>query len=155
MKSLNLTGSVHDIGQNHGQLGKEQIINSLETYEKLFYDYQSIHWEEVKERAKVHIPVIEKFDEALIEEMQGVAEGASLDFEDILALNSRSEIALTGDAHSSFIDGCTSMFTCSPLTKNTIIGQNWDWKASQKDSLLLLEINREGKPNVIMVTEGG
>ncbi|WP_408010190.1 C45 family autoproteolytic acyltransferase/hydrolase [Pseudalkalibacillus sp. A8] len=155
MKTLTLSGSAHDIGKQHGEMGKDEIIQSIETYEQLFYDYQSINWNQVQERAKLHIPAIEKFDETLIEEMQGVAEGASLEFEDILVLNARSEIALTGDAHSSFTDGCTSIFTCSPLTSDTIIGQNWDWKAAQKDSLLLLKIERENLPNILMVTEGG
>ncbi|AST91020.1 MULTISPECIES: C45 family autoproteolytic acyltransferase/hydolase [Sutcliffiella] len=155
MKKLTLSGSAYEIGKQHGLLGKEEILRSMETYEKLFYDYQGIRWNEVKERAKIHIKAIEKFDERLLEEIHGVAEGASMDFEDILALNARSEIALTGEAHSSFTDGCTSIFTCSPLSADTIIGQNWDWKAAQKNSLLLLKIEREDRPNIVMVTEGG
>ncbi|SFE86649.1 C45 family autoproteolytic acyltransferase/hydolase [Alteribacillus iranensis] len=155
MKKLNLRGSASEIGRQHGEQGKDEIHVSLSTYERLFYDYQGIDWNTVKERAKIHIRAIESFDESLLEEMQGVADGAGLVFEDILALNARSEIALTGNAHTSFSDGCTSFSTCSPLTEDTIIGQNWDWKGTQKDSLLMLNIEREDRPNILMITEGG
>jgi isopenicillin-N N-acyltransferase like protein len=155
MKVLNLHGEAKEIGKQHGELGKQEIMNSLETYERLFYGYQKINWSTVRERAKIHLPAIEAFDGSLIEEMEGVAEGAGVDFLDILALNARSEIALTGDAHTSFSDGCTSIGISTPLTSDTIIGQNWDWKGEQKESLLLLNIERENKPNIFMVTEGG
>lgn len=155
MKELNLHGGAWDIGRQHGELGRKEVKNSLEVYERLFYGYQKINWDIVKERAKLHLPVIEKFDMKLIEEMQGIASGAGVDFEDILALNARTEIALTGDSHTYFSDGCTTIGTTTPVTSNTIIGQNWDWKGDQKDSLLLLNIEREDRPNILMVTEAG
>ncbi|TMN23262.1 C45 family autoproteolytic acyltransferase/hydolase [Lentibacillus cibarius] len=155
MKVLNLNGNPKEIGRQHGEQGKSEISQSIETYERLFYDYQGIDWGQVKERAKIHIPAIESFDPALLEEIDGIAIGSGLSFEDVLALNARSEIALTGDAHTSFSDGCTSITTCSPLTVDTIIGQNWDWKGAQKNSLLMLNIERDDRPNILMVTEGG
>lgn len=155
MRVIELSGSPIEIGRQHGQLGKKEINQSLETYEKLFFDYKKIRWKTVKEQAKRYISAIEKFDSSLLEEIQGVAEGSSREFEDILSLNARSEIALAGNDESDFIDGCTSIFTTSPLTEDTIIGQNWDWKQKQKESLLLLNIKRKTKPNILMVTEGG
>ncbi|GAA0428277.1 C45 family autoproteolytic acyltransferase/hydolase [Lentibacillus halophilus] len=155
MNVLHLSGDPKEIGRQHGEQGKQEMINSMNTYERLFYEFQGIDWTDVKERAKIHIPAIEAFDIALLEEMEGVAEGSGMTFEDVLALNARSEIALTGDAHTSFSDGCTSISTCSPVTNDTIMGQTWDWKGSQKDSLLMLNIEREDRPNVSMITEAG
>ncbi|CDQ38576.1 MULTISPECIES: C45 family autoproteolytic acyltransferase/hydolase [Virgibacillus] len=155
MKILNLEGTAKEIGRQHGEQGKKEIDKSMETYERLFYEYQGIDWKTVRERALIHVPAIEAFDSVLLDEIEGVAEGSGLAFEDILALNARSEIALTGDAHTSFSDGCTSICTSSPLTADTIIGQNWDWKATQKDSLLMMNIERKDRPNILMVTEGG
>ena len=59
-------------------------VHSLETYEKLFYGYQQINWKEARERALAHVKAIEKYDVELLEEMQGVADGAGVDFEDVL-----------------------------------------------------------------------
>jgi isopenicillin-N N-acyltransferase like protein len=157
MKKLELQGTPKEIGKLHGSLGKKEVHHSLETYEKLFFGYKQISWKEAKELALHHLHAIEKYDEDLLEEMQGVAEGSGVTFEDILALNARSEIALAGYKGSAFSDGCTAIAVYPPLTKETIIGQNWDWKARQKDSLLLLSINQSSmnKPNILMITEGG
>ncbi len=155
IKQLILEGTPREIGEQHGREGKEQIQVSLGTYEKLFYGYHQISWKEARNRALVHLKAIEKYDSELIEEMEGVAQGAGVDFEDILALNARSEIALTGRKDKIFSDGCTSIAVTAPACDETIIGQNWDWKGSQIDSLLLLRIKQKGKPDITMVTEGG
>ncbi len=155
IKTLHLQGSPKEIGHLHGKHGKEQVMKSLETYEKLFHGYQNINWQEAKNRALFHLDSIEAHDVQLVEEMEGIAEGANVDFEDILALNARSEIALGAYGGKGFSDGCTAIATFSPVSKDTIIGQNWDWKESQIDSLLLLKIKQEVKPNITMVTEGG
>lgn len=155
IKRLILHGSAKEIGKQHGEQGKEEVIQSLETYEKLFQGYQHISWSEAKERALAHLKAIEAYDPQMVEEMEGIAEGAGVDFEDILALNARSEIALAGYKGAAFSDGCTAIAVMPPVTSDTIIGQNWDWKGTQQKSLLLLDIQRESKPDITMVTEGG
>lgn len=155
MKKHVLNGSPKEIGYQHGSIGKKQVINSLETYEKLFYGYQKLTWEKAREEAKRHVEAIEKHDAELIEEMEGVADGAGVDFEDILALNARTEIALANYGGKGFTDGCTAIGVCKPISQDVIIGQNWDWKGSQSNSLLLLEIEQKNKPKVTIVTEGG
>ena len=49
--------------------------------------------------------------------------------------NARSEIALGSYSGQGFSDGCTAIATFQPVSKDVIIGQNWDWKAEQKKSL--------------------
>ncbi|KAB2338044.1 hypothetical protein F7731_00220 [Cytobacillus depressus] len=155
MKKLVLEGSAKKIGIQHGLNGKNEVLHSLETYEKLFYGYRQINWKEAKEIALHHLNAIEKYDFHLIEEMEGVAEGAGVDFEDILVLNTRSEIALAGYKGPAFSDGCTAIAVSPPLISETILGQNWDWKGRQKESLLTLSIKQKSKPDITMVTEGG
>lgn len=157
MKKLHLSGSSKEIGRKHGEQGKAEVMQSLETYEKLFYGYSGINWNQAREQALTHIKAIETMHPHFIEEMEGLAEGAGVDFEDILVLNARSEIALANYGHSNklFADGCTAIGVTPPVSKETIIGQNWDWKASQANSLLLLEIEQTGLPTIKMVTEGG
>jgi isopenicillin-N N-acyltransferase-like protein len=151
MKRIQLSGTPYAVGEQHGKQGKEQVAQSLETYERLFHDYAQIDWKEAQERALVHLSAIEEYDIDLIEEMEGVAKGAGVDFEDILALNARSEIALTNNT----FDGCTAIAVTMPISSKTFLGQNWDWKASQSNSLLLLDIKQKSKPDITMVTEGG
>lgn len=142
MKRLELKGTPREIGEMHGREGAKEVQISLETYEKLFYGYHKITWKEARERALVHLKAIEAYDPQLVEEMEGVALGAGVDFEDILTLNARSEIALTGRKDIPYTDGCTAIAVTPPTSKDTIIGQNWDWMGSQINSLLLLNIRQ-------------
>jgi isopenicillin-N N-acyltransferase like protein len=151
MKKLNLKGTPHEIGHLHGEFGKKEVIQSILVYEKLFYGNGKVTWKKAKDLARKHLKAIERYDSELLEEMEGVAKGAGVDFEDILVLNARSEIALTQNDY----DGCTSVGYSAPLPSQTWLFQNWDWKADQNKSLLFLEIEQENKPTVFMVTEGG
>ena len=148
VRKIHLSGSPYEIGRGHGEQGKREITNSLATYEALFHGYTRMSWQEACEKALLHHDAISAFRPDYLEEMQGVADGAGVRFEDILALNARSEIALTATP-----DGCTS-FACN-WEGEVWLGQNWDWKSSQLDSLLDIQIEQEGKPSVRMITEGG
>src|SRR5699024_774280 len=85
-----------------------------------------------------------------IKEMEGLADGAGVRFEDILTLNARSEIALV-----NLSDGCTSFSLTKPKTNKTWLAQNWDWKRQQIDALVHLEIRQNDLPIIQMITEAG
>lgn len=148
LKTLTLSGSPYDIGRSHGAQGKKEVNRSLKTYEVLFHGYTGLSWNEVCEKALLHHDAIMAFRPEYLEEMQGIADGAGVRFEDILTLNARSEIALT-----STPDGCTSF--AFQKGKQTWLGQNWDWKESQINALLEVQIEQEEKPTIRMITEGG
>ncbi|RYG71330.1 choloylglycine hydrolase [Lentibacillus cibarius] len=82
--------------------------------------------------------------------MEGIADGANVRFEDILTLNTRSEIALIDSP-----DGCTSFALTKPKTSKTWLAQNWDWKGEQIDSLVHLEIQQRNLPTIQIITEAG
>lgn len=46
IEKLVLKGTPMEVGEQHGRLGKKQVEQSLETYEKLFQGYQGMSWEE-------------------------------------------------------------------------------------------------------------
>lgn len=64
--------------------------------------------------------------------MRGIANGAQLDMEDIIALNVRSEIGLTNYPNTpkvalpAITDGCTSIVQRSQDGSTVILAQNWD-----------------------------
>lgn len=76
-------------------------------------------WTEVCKTATKFLPFLENFFDPLVEEMRGIAEGASVDFESILALNVRTEIA-----YGMFNDGCTAFSWKTP--DSSFLAQNWD-----------------------------
>lgn len=70
----------------------------------MFKSTSKLDWPSVREIAKHYSQTTSKLVPELYEEMVGIAEGASVDVLDVVALNARSEIAL-----GLFEDGCTSI----------------------------------------------
>ncbi|WP_245415747.1 C45 family autoproteolytic acyltransferase/hydolase [Alteribacter populi] len=147
---LNLSGSSYDIGLKHGEKAKKQVHNSLQTYERMFKEFAGTSWNQAREKALLHVKEIEKYNPNYIDEMDGLANGAGVTFEDILTLNARSEIVLINTT-----DGCTSFALINPRKMDTWLAQNWDWKGNQVDSLIHLHIKQNDLPSIQMITEAG
>ncbi|MFC3900683.1 C45 family autoproteolytic acyltransferase/hydolase [Aliicoccus persicus] len=149
MKRITLSGTPSEIGYQHGSSAKDKVHLSLNSYERLFRENNGFTWKEAVEKGKFFMNYLEKNFPHLLEEMEGVAKGAGVDFYDILTLNARSEIALTSSK-----DGCTSLSYSKGNDNDLYIAQNWDWMSDQTGSLIFAEI--EGKNHSIRtVTEAG
>ncbi|PID23225.1 hypothetical protein CSV61_01895 [Sporosarcina sp. P3] len=151
MKILNLSGSPYEIGLSHGEQAKNEVLTSITSYEKLFFENAGITWSQAREMGKHYLDSIEKTNVDLLEEMKGLAKGASVDFEDILVLNARSEIVLTQNK----TDGCTSFAIMPPKSEYAFLGQTWDWTSAQAKSLIMTKITQQHGPKIHMVTEAG
>ncbi|KAJ5293942.1 hypothetical protein N7508_008763 [Penicillium antarcticum] len=133
----------------HGRSLREQIRDQISIYDRMFQDTSKLSWSEVREVAKEFQPTLEKLTPHIYAEMEGIAEGAGQDVLDIVALNSRSEIAL-----GKFSDGCTTL--CWKKSDGArVLSQNWDWTANVKKNLAMVSIEQAGKPTIHMVTEAG
>ena len=91
-------------GRLYGQAAAARIRHSVHTYAKLFA-FCGIDWATACQRAQRYAAVITQLDPALMEEMQGIAEGSHWRLDDILALNCRTEILppnfLSDDKHQA------------------------------------------------------
>ena len=154
-----LSGTPYEIGYGHGSLAKEYVYKSIETYKDQFKNSAGVDWEDAKKAAPKYIPYIKDYDPDLLEEMQGVADGAGLDLEDIIALNARSEVLMTMKKKTAeqLLDGCTNIAVGPERTTNghTLLAHNWDWKASQKEAIVVFKIHQQNKPDMLMITEAG
>ena len=85
--------------------------------------------------------------------MRGLADGANVPFNSILALNVRTEIA-----YGMFADGCTaySWLSESESEKGSWLAQNWDWEMEQSPNIIRCHITPgDGGPRIAMMTEAG
>ncbi len=78
-----------------------------------------MEWPAVQTLALQFLPLLTRNWPQYVAEMQGVADGAHIPFEDVLALNVRTEIG-----YGAFNDGCTSL--SSTCNESSILAQNWD-----------------------------
>jgi isopenicillin-N N-acyltransferase-like protein len=89
--ALPQNASALERGKLYGQAAGARIRHSVHTYAKLFA-FCGIDWATACQRAQRYVDVIAQVDTALLEEMQGIAEGSGWQLADILALNCRTEI---------------------------------------------------------------
>jgi len=141
-------GSAKDRGHAQGRAAKEAIHENIETYRRLFLSGHGLDWKTALARVRSVISPLEGFDPDLYAELQGIAEGAGVDFMDILALNARSTITYSQD-------GCTSVAFIGGIEnqEETVLGQNWDNMRRLK--AVVLHVKEEGKPEILTLTEAG
>ncbi|KAL4809422.1 acyl-coenzyme A:6-aminopenicillanic acid acyl-transferase-domain-containing protein [Aspergillus unguis] len=158
--TLTLTGSPYKIGLAHGQQAKELIHKNIKTYTSFFEETAQLSWSEATSRAEVFVPTIEKLYPAILDEIRGIADGSGLGFADILALNVRSEIALTNYENTAPVpeitDGCTALAQLNATKSTLIVAQNWDWVEDLAEGMLVLDITPEkGLQRFYTLTEAG
>lgn len=112
----------------------------------MFKQTSKLDWPAVKDVSKAYASAIDRLVPDVYAEMTGIAEGAGVDILDIVALNSRSEIAL-----GLFSDGCSSLGW--KRSDEVLLAQNWDWTSRVKQNCVLMSIKQENKPAIWMVTE--
>jgi isopenicillin-N N-acyltransferase-like protein len=93
----------------------------------------------------------------LLEEMDGIAAGAGVHPDEVLALNARGEIARNHASGFTEMDGCSSFVLLPEATGDGHVycGQNWDWRAETEATTVLVRIVQPPKPTVIMQVEAG
>ncbi|MBL8271492.1 C45 family autoproteolytic acyltransferase/hydolase [Steroidobacter sp.] len=157
---LRISGSPRERGRQYGERARERIEISLSIYESAFAK-KNIAWAEVRQRARAFTPRIALYDATLLEEIEGIAAGADVEVERIVALNARTEL-LYGDALAppppeDQAEGCTSALALPEATADgTLIhGQNWDWISECVRSAVVVRIDcGDGNPMLSFMEAG-
>lgn len=143
-------------GRQYGEAARAQIARSIEFYAEVFERSTGLPWTEVRQRTESWVELIRDYSPHLLDEVQGIADGAGRTFHDILALNGRGELAL-GDPFAPEADGCTSfaMLPEANAAGRVWAGQNWDWRDEIADTVVMLRVEQPGKPTIIAQVEAG
>jgi isopenicillin-N N-acyltransferase-like protein len=153
--TVRISGAPEERGAQLGRQASAQIHKSMALYRDAFAHYTGLTWAEVRKRALAFQPAIEAYDDEIVPEMAGTAAGAGLDFEDILAINTRTEVMYGVSAQMA--PECTAFGARRSATHdgNVLLGQNWDWLAPSRDSCILLEADLPGRPSFVTFVEAG
>lgn len=155
---VEIEGTPYEIGYQHGSIFKEKVAGTIACYQEMFMDYSGLEWERAKELSKRFKDIICEYNPDYMEEIKGVADGSGFEFEDILALNCRSELVFVGNEMDKTDGGCTSIGISSDVGAegDAFLAHNWDWKTSQRASMIMMKIHQKnGKPDIFMITEAG
>lgn len=156
---IRISGGPLERGRQYGELARPQIHSGREGYERSFH-HSGISWERAVTYARRYAePIAEAFP-TIIAELEGIAAGSGLDFDDVLAMNCRTEIMwsrVNEGARARVPAECSSFGFAPERTRSAdvLIGQNWDWLVHAFDSVILLEVDRTDGPNYVSVVEAG
>jgi len=159
---VHVTGTALERGRHYGAQAAHLVAGSMDTYRRIFEHYAGWDWDDVTRHARTYVQPIEAYRTHMLEEMQGIAEGAGLAFEDVLALNVRTEVMFAAIARAAArapaaAGGCTAFAALPEATAegHTLLGQNWDWIRGTGGNVVVLEAEPEDGPDFVTVVEAG
>lgn len=156
---VRVRGTAYERGRQYGEQARDRVHHSLRAYARVFKDYATWDWDEVTRVARSFARPIEDFGAAYLEEMNGIAAGARVTLEDVLAINVRTEIMFAAKVRASgarlpAVGECSVLASVDP-SGGVRLAQNWDWLTHVLDTVVLLEAEPEDSPAYVTVVEAG
>jgi len=155
-KILYVSGSHKEIGRQIGEACRQQVQHSIDNAHKLIdatYDRLHLTWRSAQIQSAKYIPYSEERYPQYVEEMEGIAEGANVAFEDLTILNAMEGV--TQDA--LHLTKCSSMAVNQERTANghVLVGHNEDWLPDDEPDVFLLHVSPNNEPPFLAFTYGG
>lgn len=160
---VRVAGGPRERGRSYGEQVPDRIALSIRAYGDVFRDLAGWDWPTVRAQAERYVDPIGAFEPAYLDEMRGIAEGAGVAFEDVLAINVRTEVMFAAKARAAEEasrprpDGCSAFAVLPEASRDghTLVGQNWDWLPHCFDTVVVLEAQQESRPDYVTVVEAG
>ena len=114
--------------------------------------------DELLTRAMHFLPALEAFAPHLVEELRGIADGAKMLLAEVLLVNVRAEVMGLDASHvTSHDDLCTAFAVGRHGTADGSIlaGQNLDQHPANRDLLVMLHVEPDSGPAILMCTFAG
>ena len=159
---VSVSGTPEARGRTYGQQAADRVRKSAAMYGQTLVDlgYDAMARTRLIESFAREI---ENFAPHYLEEMRGIAAGASVPFEDIVMVNARTEVIAKARAEKKKAaelepgDGCTGALILPTRSANgrLIHGQNWDWRAECAETAIVLRVRSDNGPDILTFVEAG
>jgi isopenicillin-N N-acyltransferase like protein len=152
-----VSGGPRERGRAYGEGARERVHRTLSLYEQLIGYHTGLRWDRIRDLAAPFVEPIDAYDERLLPEFEGIAEGAGVDAEDILAVNLRTELLSAGPRHGARPSECTAVCVAPTpdTTGHVLIGQNWDWTPRAASTCVVLDADPHDGPRSVTLVEAG
>lgn len=156
---VRVEGDARERGRQYGAQARDRVHLSIDAYRKVFEHYATWDWATVRAEAQRFHDPIREFGPQYLDELIGIAEGAEVDVDDIVAINVRTEIMFAAKARASGaslprVSEC-SCFAHVGADGRVVVGQNWDWLPHAFDTAIVLESAPTSGPRFVTVVEAG
>jgi len=160
---VRVAGGAEQRGRQCGEQARDRVRRSVSAYRDVFAELAGWEWDTVRAEAARFAAPVAAFWPQYLDEMRGIADGAGVDFGDVLAINVRTEVMFAAKARQAAAAGRTGPAECSAFavapapgrTGPTLLGQNWDWLPHTADTVIVLESRQDDGPDFVTVVEAG
>lgn len=158
-------GTPYERGRQHGEQAARRVRRSADIYARALNEF-GFPASRLDQLIGEFRRQIAEFEPAYLDEMQGVADGAGVRFDEVLMINARTEIvtqarlsraARADGPQPDADDACTSaaVLPARSASGNLLQGQNWDNRVDCADTVIILRVLREDGPDVLTFVEAG
>ncbi len=157
---IEVCGSPQERGEQYGEAARDRVRLGIAHYQEQLAG-ADLAISDIHGMVAGFLPTIERFDADYVPEMQGIARGARVPFEDVVLLNARTEILKLGARRRRAAVAadmeCTGLVVTGEATADgrLIHAQNWDWKVECAETAVVLKIRRTDGPDILTFTEAG
>jgi len=150
---VDLKGTPYAMGLTHGRTLTTQIKANFNAYLQMIQNSSGLNPDVISILAKKFLPELERAAPQILEEMQGIADGAGVSMETVLVINARSELAFPDQLGAE----CTVIGLSGRRTTSgrVLMAQNWDWIPAVKHTTVFFRIQPQGLPRILMLAEAG
>ena len=153
---IQISGTHREMGKQIGESRRKNIQHNIEVAHKLLegaYQELELTWEGAQIQARKYLPFAQERYPQYVEEMQGIAEGANVDFNELVVLNVME--AVTSDA--LHLTRCTSMAVNDDRTADghVLAAHNEDWIPDDENDVFVIQAKPKNDPPYLAMTYGG
>ncbi len=153
---IEISGTHREMGCQIGEARRGQIQHSIANAHVLIeqsYSQLELTWAGAQIQARKYLPFAEERYPQYVDEMRGIAEGANVSFDDVMALNAME--AVTMDA--LHLTRCTSFAVNETRTADghVLAAHNEDWLPEDEDDVYVIAANPKDEPPFLAMTYGG
>ena len=153
-----IEGPARNRGIAYGSACRDRIQKTIDFYRFIFRVEGKLDWGQALKAAAGFEAPISDFDMDMMEEIRGIAHGADVSVNEILAVNARSELLFLLKSGSVLEKPCCTALAAVPDKGSdgaTLMAQNWDWYRNTIDQCVLLVIRQPPRPTIIQIVEAG
>ena len=152
---IRVKGSHREIGRQIGEAFTEQIRHHIQNARTLIessYESLELTWPGAQIQARKYIPFAQERYPQYVDEMEGIAEGANVSFDDVAVVNALE--AVTTDA--LHLTKCTSMAVNEQRTMDghVFLAHNEDWLPEDEPDVYLIHASTDDEPPFLAMTYG-
>jgi len=148
-------GSHREMGRQIGEEFREQVqLHVQNTHALIDATYESLEltWDSAQIQARKYVPYAQERYPQYVEEMEGIAEGAGIQFGDVAVVNTLEGVAMD----ALHLSKCTSMAVNEDCTADgrVLLAHNEDWLPEDEDAVYMVHATPDDEPPFLAMTYG-